>query len=363
MGWRPAHSIGGGITFITTACLSILAAAAQAQPQAERAVVSTQIDDCVPLDRERFHRLLKIELGTTIEYVTQGVQREQTARVASISLTCVPGGVQLLLEDRLTRKSMRRVIALEHIAPQSRSRLMALTAAEFVFASWLELRLPKPMAREVLEPAEPAPPLTAQRGAARALEDKVPALESIHPSWQLAAAVELMAFTSAFRLIPCIALRLAHALSPAVGLQLALQAGRANLPGQLAGQTASVELTTTSLLAAVTYTGVAGDFELYVGGGARFGFVYVAGAQQITAPADGGSWKPVGSYAPWAGAAIVMGANLRAGEHARILLGFEAGALLTKTIAVADTVVVNAPPVIELEHAWGVAYAGAGWAF
>ena len=63
-----------------------------------------------------------------------------------IWLTCVASGVRLYLQDNLTGKSMVRVVAPGGITEHSQSRLLALAVAEFVAASWTELRVQRPRA-------------------------------------------------------------------------------------------------------------------------------------------------------------------------------------------------------------------------
>ncbi|HEX4351702.1 MAG TPA: hypothetical protein VHZ95_02285, partial [Polyangiales bacterium] len=121
--------------------LPLMAAALplHAEAQTGSARVTTRVDPCVPIDRDSFDRVLAIELGTSIDY---GGDSGGDSDVTTVSLSCTAEGIELQVEDAVTRKSMRRVIDLTPVEASARSRLLALTVAEFVVASWVELRLP-----------------------------------------------------------------------------------------------------------------------------------------------------------------------------------------------------------------------------
>ena len=119
--------------------------------------VPTYVDPCVPIDRRKFQELLAVELGATPDYG----KLERANGSARVSLTCVDGQVQLELDDDVTRKSMRRRVDLLRVDPETRTRLMALTTAEFVLASWLEIRLDKQ--HDALEPSVELDPASTKR--------------------------------------------------------------------------------------------------------------------------------------------------------------------------------------------------------
>src|SRR4051794_34693504 len=65
--------------------------------------VSTRVDPCVPIDVVRFKRLLSIELGSAKD---PSAHTREAPHAATVSLTCVADGIQLALEDAVTRKSV-----------------------------------------------------------------------------------------------------------------------------------------------------------------------------------------------------------------------------------------------------------------
>jgi hypothetical protein len=231
---------------------------------------------------------------------------------------------------------------------------MALTVAEFVVASWLELRLPK---QAVVEPVGLAPPSELERNASRTVDQRLPAIDA--GAWQLDAAVDVLAFVTALRPIPCVTLRLSRPLSSSFALAVAVQVGHGTLHGNLPNaalgpQDVEVQLTTTSLIATALYTARAGDFDASAGVGARLGFVYL----RATTPAQDASLQRASSYAPWGGPALVLGLVYRAGPHVRVVANLEAG-------FVAISTVLDAPSgeVARIRDGWGVASLGFGWSF
>jgi hypothetical protein len=344
-------AVGFGV--VPAICLTLVV-----RVQAQEAIVpydvSTRVDPCVPIDVGRFEHLLSIELGTTTD---PSAQTREPRPVATVSLTCVAGGVQLAVEDAVTRKSVARVIELEHVEARSRTRLMAVTVSELVLASWLELRLSVP---ETIEPAGPPAPAAVRQSAARRVEQSLP---NGADGWQLSAAFGLMMFSSAPELIPSLALHLLSPLSSALALSLSVDFGWGTLNGSAMGEQAlqavTLRLRTSSLQIGLLYTAQVGDFDLSVGAGGRFGLAYLAGGR-----VDDSSLEPVSSYAPWGGPLLALGAAYRAGDHLRIVASLEAGIVALRARAVtqsSSTQGASVIPVAQLSGVWGIASLGIGW--
>lgn len=332
--------VGAGLIVALSTCLTPLRARAQAVGG-----VSTRVDACVPLDRERFAQLLAIELDTA-------VGRSNTAddsAAARVTLSCVAGQIEIRLDDAVTRKSMTRLIDLQRVAPSARDRMMALTVAELVLASWLEVRLFESVR---IEPVGPAPPAAITRSASALVDAKLGRSEPP----QLGAAVEALAFSSAFKLIPCLALRLTQPVSTRFAFRVGIQAGRSSLEGKFSPSRppVSVRITVASLLAALLYRMRFDDLDLAGGLGVRLGFVVLAGVQ----PSDR-SLVTEQSYAPWAGPLVTAEAGYRVSPHVRIALALESGFTALQTRAVAP----NGVAVVELRSVWGGASLGIDWLF
>lgn len=132
--------------------------------------VAVEVDPCVPVDHGKLHELLAIELGTST------AQGSQPAAATRVGVSCSEPGIELRVEDRVTGKSMTRVLPASSFADASSTRLLALAIAEFVVASWIELRLqPAPAVQPVGPRAGPA----ARRVAESAVAERTPASSPI----------------------------------------------------------------------------------------------------------------------------------------------------------------------------------------
>ena len=318
--------------------------------------VSTHVDSCVPIDPERFRRILAIELGAATDYLQDNATERNPV---TVSLSCVDAGIQLLLEDAVTRKSMTRIVDVQRVEPQSRSRLMALTVAEFVVASWLEIRLPK---QAVAEPVGPAPSRELERNVARVVDERMPDWRA----WQLGAAFDLMVFASAISPIPSGSLRLSHQLSPSLLLGVGLQFGVGVLDGTLKSlaQDVQLKLITTSMSLALHYRALFGDFDASTGLGARLGFAYL---KAITQPRDP-NLEISASYAPWGGPMLAFALGYRPDPQLRIALELEVGAAVLSTrVTTTAPLPANANHddaiVAQLATGWGAGSFAVAWLF
>lgn len=131
--------------------LSSLPGHARAQVPA----VAITVDPCVPVDHDKLRRLLAIELG--------GVRVDARAASTRVMVSCAPRGISLRLDDTLTHKSMERLLPAASFRDASSTRLLALATAEFVVASWIELRVRRPTTA-ALAPG-PRPELSARAEA------------------------------------------------------------------------------------------------------------------------------------------------------------------------------------------------------
>jgi len=142
-----------------------LACAATALAQAEPAV-AVNVDPCVPVDHAKLHELLAIELGTSTAEGGAG-----PAALTRVSVSCSPQGIELRVQDGVTRKSMARVLPASSFADASSTRLLALAIAEFVVASWIELSVqPAP----AVEPVGPRAGESARRVAQNVVAERTP---------------------------------------------------------------------------------------------------------------------------------------------------------------------------------------------
>jgi hypothetical protein len=272
---RALRPIALGVVWLGV--LHVAASAALAQPVADgggsASGVTTTVDPCVPVDPEQFQRVLSIELGTSIEY---GADAPAASGLTTVHVTCSERGIELRLEDGITRKSMVRVLDPSRLEPASRTRLLALAVAEFVVASWVELRINE---KPAVEPAGPRPDPGASALARRAVQHKVdleaPPAETSEPAaaWELAALFRLEGWSSQLGLVPTFALRAGQRPVGHLGFTLGADLGFT----RVSAAQGQVRITLGSLLGALLYVARAGDFDLSAGAGGRFGFVSMQG--------------------------------------------------------------------------------------
>jgi hypothetical protein len=328
---------------------------ASAQTVHGAARVNTLVDACVPINVEQFHRVLAIELGTSIEYAPTAAQQPDGTLVRVV---CAFGNaVQLQLEDNLTRKSMQRVVELPMIEAAARTRLLALSVAEFVVASWVELRLaqaPLPAAGPPVD--EAARQQAGQVASARLPAPRVPqATEEAAPSsphWLLGLSFEPMVFSGGSGLLPQLSLHLEQRPSEHFALGLALSLGyahwRVRWPALDIG---SAVLTTSSGRLTFGYVAQVGMLELSLSAGARGGVVHMAGrTDSLVLLADE-------IYAPWGGPLLQLAAAGLAGSF-RISVELEAGYVTLPAQAL-----INGAVVAQLQGFWGALGLGIGWLF
>jgi hypothetical protein len=327
-----------------------LVAAGQA---AGAARVTTQIDPCVPIEPVQFHRVLAIELGTSIEYSAEASPSDAGANVTHVRLTCPSANtVALWLEDAVTRKSMQRLVELPLVDAGARGRLLALAVAEFVVASWVELRFAEPLP---LSPVGPAPPLEAAASAQHASESKLASQSTSDraPAWQLRAASSTLLFSRAGLFVPGFALEVLQRPLRDFAFSLAFDIGHADPPASASlGALGDVALTSSSARIAGLYVARASAFELEAGLGGRIGLVHFAGRTERL------SLHSASFFAPWGGPVVLFGIALRATRYVRLLLELEAGLVTQPAQARANDEVVA-----QLNGVWSGASLGLGLAF
>jgi hypothetical protein len=345
--WLLACLSLAGTAFAAHAPWPRLASHALAQADARAPSVSTRVDPCVPVELTQFHRVLAIELGTSIDYSADSSRK---GGLTTVWLSCRPDGIELHLEDGVTRKSMTRVVDVARIEAASRSRLLALAVAEFVVASWVELRLPTPAA------LEPVPPLAARhvQHAISRYVGGVPSTFALRsaPEWRLGLGFDAIGFVSAGYPVPGASLQLLQrALWPlefSLGVQVAHRDVRAVWNERELGD---IRLTLLSALLSLRYTAELGAFDLSVGAGGRVGVANMVGhtsVQGIHASAF---------FGRFGGPALVFGVAYHASAQLRLVLEAEAGLVLQPVLAkMSDTV------LLRLDQGWLGGSLGLAWA-
>jgi hypothetical protein len=313
--------------------------------------VETQVDACVPLNRQKFEYLLNIELGTE----PSGANSDHAVRV---TLSCPGNLILITVEDAVTQKVVTRLVDLSAVDRSARARLMALTASELVLASWMEVRMePKP----VIPPAGPPPKAAV---VARVTEVVEPQVKRVAPL-RLGASANVSTFLSSVAPIFGLALHLTQPLSSSWAWNVSLQGGRGQLQGALGdgARTVSVTTTTAALAWSLRYTRRVGPVDLWAGVAGLFGLAYLTGS---TPPSSTLVATP--AYAPWAGPALQLAAAVPVSSQVRLLLQLDAGLLVLGVVArvraatADDGPAVTEPVVTELRGGWLAANLGLDFA-
>jgi hypothetical protein len=103
-------------------------------------------------------RILTVELGATVTSVAPGESSDpaQKPDTTQVSLSCEDGTIRMVVRDPLTGKTLERHIDLRSERSSARPRLLGLSAAELVAASWIELDSAAPPPAPVVEATAPA---------------------------------------------------------------------------------------------------------------------------------------------------------------------------------------------------------------
>jgi hypothetical protein len=167
--------------------------------------VAVVLPSCAPLPFEKASliELLSIELRADgVEHVEEA-DTQSTAVIRVELPACDAARVVLVLEDRATGKTVGRGVELGAIEPAARPRFLALSAAELLRASWLELLVLRPSAQDsisravrarvsaYLPPRAPLPDPAASAPAAPR-----PAAPPEPPSWSLSLGAATRGYPS-----------------------------------------------------------------------------------------------------------------------------------------------------------------------
>lgn len=316
-------------TFVFVASPAVTAA--QVHP-----TVVTTVDPCVPVDLAHFRRLLSIELGTSIEYQAEAPRGPGRTWV---HVGCAREGIVLNLDDGVTGKSMARLLNVSEIQPADSTRLLALAVAEFVVASWVELRA-------VPRPALPAlgalPPSAANPAVERAVQRSL-ATESESPDtpFTIGVGLGIDAFTSHAALLPTASLRIGVVLPP-VAFVLGGDIGFVGVPVEREDmRVATINVTRATGLSALMFGGVLDAFSLWLGPGVRFGVMRLRSESKI-------SMLQANDVLSAHGGVVALGrASYRAAQHLSLDFELEAGAItLPVRTAVGDV------ELLQFSGAW-----------
>lgn len=307
--------------------LLLLLAASIARAQGPE--ISVSVDPCVPVEHAQLEKLLAIELGTSSP---QGVPRAST----HVWVSCGSQGVELRLEDGVTRKSMQRVLPAASFRDPSSARLLALAIAEFVVASWIELSV---QPQHAVEPIGPAPSQAEQRMAERVVRQRAPLpASSPQANDSLSAAFSLQTWSSHGGVFVGGGLRLIEQALPWLAWSIAGDFGTAGVDVSLG----TVRITTASAALNLAVRLGGNPVAFYTGPGGRIGF-----ARTVGEPSDSTRTKGDHFFAPYGGATWWSRFEYAASPRVRVGLDLELGVI---TLPVKDT--ADQRELLSLEGLW-----------
>jgi hypothetical protein len=303
---------------------------------AQAPAVSTELDPCVPVDAGRFERLLSIELGTSGAADARGVTH--------VEVTCSDRGIELRLEDGVTRKTMARVLPADSFRDASSTRLLALAVAEFVVASWTELTLqPEP----AVEPVGPPPPPEVRRVAEGQARERQRAVARLDGS--VTVGVGATVWTRDRFISPGLSLRLLDRPVDYLAWTLSVDAGVAHADVPLGAVTIQTVSATVGIGTAYSVDGAV----FYTGPSARLGYTRMESESADQAIAVGDSFTDA-----FAGLLWWVRAELHPSRHIRVAFDLELGAITLPARAKALE-----EEVLAVDGIWIGASVGGGVAF
>ena len=269
-----------------------------------------------------------------------------------MQVSCSLAGIELQLSDSVTRKSMSRAVELPQVEVAARTRMLALTVAEFVVASWVELQLDQPP----IEPVGPRAPDEVTKQASQVATRRLPARraegEPEGVGFFVGASAEPVWFSSGGGPMPQVSLQgeLRPIGSLAIGMAFSVAHGEWDVrwPAALG----AARLTSTSARLSLAYIAPLGPLELLVGGGGRMGIVHMAGA---TNRLDLLSQE---LYLPWGGVVAQLSAAVRV-DALRLGLELETGYVTLPMQATLQ----DGPVLLELAGLFGSLGLRLGWVF
>jgi hypothetical protein len=190
--------------------------------------------------------------------------------------------VTLAIDDLVTRKSVRRSVALDDIAPDARPRALALAVAELLRASWAELALPDAPVAPEAAPALRRAMLVRLRPAVSAVPTEAPARPAAPTptatpryAWWAMAGLDLRTFPGQSGVL--LGGRAVVTWSPWPSLPLRLRADLGSAYGTAFARRGEVTLVATTAGLGVQLGGGTERFDLSVGPRTELGWARVTG--------------------------------------------------------------------------------------
>jgi hypothetical protein len=321
-------------------CSVLVAASVRAEPP----LVTTVVDECVPIDRAQLDRLLSIELGTSAQTAAS-----TATGPTHVHVRCVAAGIELNLQDALTQKGMVRVLSRESFQDASSTRLLALAIAEFVVASWVELRLPQKVAPEPVMGRVPATE-QAKEAAATTAGERVqpgPQPERYETHTEIGFSGQLQAWSEQDGAMLGAGLRFLHAPASSVAFSIGGDFGAVAVDSALGRVVVRTFAFSLAGLGRIELE----PFVLVTGPGARLGL-----AQMSATPDDSTRTEASAFYAPYGGLFWLVRGALFVTDSIALALELELGAVTLPVRALVGDAPIGAIDGVWLTGGLGIAF-------
>ncbi len=144
---------------VAIGCLCLAWAGAAVADSSRRLPVQLDVDPCTGVSPDVVGHVLTVELGVSVAASDAAEGPKQDATV--VSVTCSEGTTLITVHDPISGKMLQRHVDLRSEAAAARPRVLSLSAAELVAASWMELTVPPAVSVPIVE-ATAAPQLRSQ---------------------------------------------------------------------------------------------------------------------------------------------------------------------------------------------------------
>lgn len=277
--------------------------------------VRIELATCVANDARGLERVVQAELGSSIT-VTTGVPMSApetpSTELARVRVTCSDEMIELQVEDPVTGKRLSRHLRIPPDLAAARSRMLGLSIAELVAASWIELRGTRTSPAKVVDATAP------RETHEVALEAAEHGLGTRRPQYELSALASARHWTRddftsfggaiAFSWLLESWFALAFDADAATGAQ-AVSLGRVN-----------AFLGSLALGPRLRY--VVGRWSFATGAGMRVGLVHFAGvADRELMPLP----EQRAQTLPWAGPLVAISAGVRLAGPVSLSAALEGG--------------------------------------
>lgn len=292
--------------------LLCVAERARAQPAPS---VRIELAACADNDARGIERIVQAELGSSIIVTSKAPSsalETPSNELAHVRVTCSAELIELQVEDPVTGKKLSRHLRISADLAAARSRMLGLSIAELVAASWIELRGTRTSPAKVVEATAP------RETRAAALEAAEHGLGTRRPRYELLALASARHWTRD----DFTSFGGALALSWLIESWLALAFDADAATGTHTVSLGEVNAFLGSLALGPRLSYAVGRWSFAAGAGMRVGLVHFAGVadRELVPPPEAGA-----QTLPWAGPLVAFSAGMRLAGPISLSTALEGG--------------------------------------